>query len=361
MSLTLNIIIAQSGPKNTLKVSYKPNEPISILIERIRSILRYDEPSMDRQNLFLNGMQLRDHNQSMEYYRIFGRILTYRTVRGIVKGEDRLLINIVLPTGELTKLLCRTESAGTSIEDVKHLIHERAGISPIHQRLTYAGRQLEDSRSLRYYDITEGSTLRLTMALPLRTHLTLLAGIVFEDGLDDSLGIRTVQFSNDAPQGRVVTNGANIECRCKCTLTHQVICQKSLGTLEVAKDTLVCPNCGKSDKTTPIAVGFTKCKYRFHRIKASNGEQSTSGWQEVKAYNSYHLIGVDNNKTSWRRVVIETVDLNHKDTCTICLQPLLLFETRFCGHQFHVGCIAKWKGPCPNCVYNQHLIGDTAV
>ncbi|KAG0283091.1 hypothetical protein BGZ96_012541 [Linnemannia gamsii] len=361
MSLTLDIIIAQSGPRNTLKVSYKTNEPISVLLERIRAVLRYDESSMDRQNLFINGMKLKDHNLSMEYYRIFGRILTYRTVRGNIKGEDRLLINIALPTGEHTTLLCQTESAGTSVEDVKHLIQEWAEISPVHQRLTYAGRQLEDSRSLRYYDITEGSTLRLTMTPPLRSHLTLLAGVVFEDGLGDSLGTRTVHFSNDAPKGRVVTNGANIECRCKCTPTHRVICQRSLGTLEVVKDTFFCPNCGKSDKISPIAVGFLKCKYRFHGIKASNGEQSTSGWEEVKAYNCYHLIGVDNSRTSWRRIVVETVDLHHKDICTICLQPLQLCETRICGHRFHVGCITKWKGPCPNCVYNQNLIADNAV
>jgi hypothetical protein len=361
MSLTLQVIIAQSNPEDTLEISYEPNESISVILQRIRAILRYDEASIDRQNLFLNGMQIKDHNQSMEYYRIFGRTFTYRTVRGIARGENRCFVNIVLPAGEVISLLCPTQSAGTTVEDVKHLIQKKAEIAPIHQKLTYAGRQLEDSRSLLYYNIVEGSVLRLTTTPPLRNHLTLLAGIVYDDGLGESFGIRKVRFTNDAPRGRVITNGTNVECKCKCTPTHRVICQKSLGIFEATGDTLVCPNCGKSDKITSIAVGFIKCKFRFHGIQGSKGEQITSSWQEVKSYDSYQLIKLEKDKRSWRRLIIETVDLNHKDTCTICLQPLQLCETRFCGHRFHVGCIAKWKDFCPNCLYNQHLIADIAV
>jgi len=298
-----------------------------------------------------------------------------------VDFESNTVYNLFVVT--LTgKKLEVTFDVTNSVEAFKKEIEKQEGIPPDQQRLIYAGKQMEDNKSILDYNVPNGETIHLVLRL--RGGGGGPPGFPFADITQAGLA-QDIDWADEedlVPEWRYVrASGLCLEGRCTnfagCeAFGNYVIVSKGIGTYDVLLDehTNKCPMCNQYVQAKKVA--FNNCTYSYTGIMlGEDGEPpkkvtcqkemtvgdhyklfdprkvGTKKWQSLKIVTKSRMNPYD-YFDGLNGIVAQKQEINEGDSCGICKkkvegEPCVLE----CAHIYHKECVEQIKELGVKCAF----------
>ena len=278
------------------------------------------------------------------------------------KDKDKAIVPLLVVHHQRDLVLRLTMENGSTIEQIKDKIELLCAWPASNYRLVWAGKQLEDGRTMTDYNM-EGQQLHTLHMLPRLYGGGGGGGFAFNS-------MRVTErhaWSDKAPEWRVAQHGLSLEGRCtnvKCKAHGEmVLC--NMGdqcAVDLQHDTerFTCPCC--HERIQPTTCGFNNCAWWWIGEKVDGkGEVLRCDYPNT-ADDAYTRFSESGGVVPWRRLKLFASPSSSgffvRDTiqgdCPICLEALMDKQklTRLaCYHLYHESCLAAWTSEHKTCPY----------